>query len=44
VLLAKLTPPAVQSTATDTVAWQTDYSVRRFIRPMLLTDPKLTSP
>jgi hypothetical protein len=44
VLLAKLTPPAVRSTATDTIAWQTDYSVRRFIRPMLLPDPNVASP
>jgi hypothetical protein len=39
VLLAKLTPPTGSAT-TDTVAWHADYSVRRFIRPMLLPDPK----
>jgi hypothetical protein len=43
VLLAKLTPPAAGSATTDTVSWNTDYSVRRFIRPMLLPDPKLAS-
>jgi len=41
VLLAKLTPPAAGSATTDTISWNTDYSVRRFIRPMLLPDPKL---
>jgi hypothetical protein len=43
VLLAKLTPPAAGSATTDTVSWHTDYSERRFIRPMLLPDPKLAS-
>jgi hypothetical protein len=43
VLLAKLTPPAAGSATGDTVAWQADYSVRRFIRPALLPDPKLAS-
>jgi hypothetical protein len=42
VLLAKLTPPAGPAT-TDPVLWHPDYSVRRFIRPMLLRDPKLPS-
>jgi hypothetical protein len=39
-LLAKLTRPA-GSITTDTVSWNPDYSVRRFIRPTLLPDPKL---
>ena len=43
VLLAKLTPPAAGSATGDTVNWHTDYSVRRFIRPALLPDPKLAS-
>jgi hypothetical protein len=45
VLLAKLMPPAAGSVTTDTatVSWNTDYSVRRFIRPKLLPDPKLAS-
>jgi hypothetical protein len=43
VLLAKLTPPAARSATTETVSWNSDYSVRRFIRPMLLPDPKLAS-
>jgi hypothetical protein len=42
VLLAKLTRPAV-STPTDPISWHPDYSVRRFIRPMLLPDPKRAS-
>jgi hypothetical protein len=41
VLLAKLTPPVAGSATTDTISWNTDYSVRRFIRPMLLPNPKL---
>jgi hypothetical protein len=43
VLLAKLTPPTAGSVTTDTVAWHADYSVRRFIRPVLLPDPRLAS-
>jgi hypothetical protein len=43
VLLAKLTPPAAGSATGDAVSWHADYSVRRFIRPALLPDPKLAS-